>query len=171
MTIHPTDQLNLWPLHQNSSVGHQLLAGSTLHDLQAEYARGLKDAHLPENAWVTKEDWQRLGELEAPAVLRSASGAPLSWTNDNFMDVPPECGIVPNTRFFPNTHTPYNISALRHKSAVINVGTYPIKGLNSHTHTISCVSIFTSCNLLSKMPSCRVLHLASYLKKGILSDA
>lgn len=83
MTIHPTDQLNLWPLHQNSSVGHQLLAGSTLHDLQAEYARGLKDAHLPENAWVTKEDWQRLGELEAPAVLRSASGAPLAWTGND----------------------------------------------------------------------------------------
>ena len=83
MTIHPTDQLDLWPLHKNSSVGNQLIAGSTLHDLQAEYARGLKDAHLPENAWVTKEDWQRLGELEAPAVLRSTSGAPLAWTGND----------------------------------------------------------------------------------------
>ena len=83
MTIHPTDQLNLWPLHQNSSVGHQLLAGSTLHDLQAEYARGLKDAHLPENAWVTKEDWQQLRELTAPAVLRTTSGETLAWTGND----------------------------------------------------------------------------------------
>ena len=83
MTIHPTDELDLWPLHQNSSVGNQLIAGSTLHDLQAEYAREVKDAHLPENAWVTKEDWQQLGELAAPAVLRSTSGETLAWTGND----------------------------------------------------------------------------------------
>ena len=83
MTIHPANQIDLWPLHQGSKMGGQLLAGSTLQELQERYADGVDDAHLLENAWVSREDWQLLAKAASPAVLVTTSGDVLAWTGDD----------------------------------------------------------------------------------------
>lgn len=82
MIIHPAHEANFWPLHQESPLGEQLIAGRTFLDFQTEYAEGIENAHLIENAWVTKEDWQTLAESSPQAVLKSASGNILAWIGD-----------------------------------------------------------------------------------------
>ena len=88
MTIHTAKQIDLWPLHQSSKMGDQLLAGSTLLELQKRLAEGVEKAHMFENAWVSREDWQALADAESPAVLVSASGEVLAWTGDDQPDDP-----------------------------------------------------------------------------------
>ena len=83
MTIHPAKQIDLWPLHQSSTMGEQLLAGSTLLELQERCAVGMEDAHMLENAWVSQEDWQLLAKAESPAVLVTANGDVLAWTGED----------------------------------------------------------------------------------------
>lgn len=87
MTIHPPHEADFWPLHQDSPVGDQLIAGSSLRELQFSGAEGIENAHLIENAWVTREDWLTLGEQPAPAVLKSPCGNVLAWTGDHPPDI------------------------------------------------------------------------------------
>lgn len=83
MTTHPAHEADLWPLLQDSPVGEQLIAGSTLLELQQAASEGVDDAHMPANAWVSREDWLALGAQPAPAVLKSGSGDILAWTGDD----------------------------------------------------------------------------------------
>ena len=82
MTIHPAQEADFWPLHQDSSVGEQLIAGLSLAEWQGQLAEGIKDIHVLENAWVTGEDFQQLGAQDTSAVLQSQSGEVLAWTGD-----------------------------------------------------------------------------------------
>jgi NDP-sugar pyrophosphorylase family protein len=83
MTIHPAHEADLWPLLQDCATGEQLIAGSSLLELQREQAEGIEQAHQWENAWVGRGDWQALVQQPVPAVLKSATGDVLAWTGDN----------------------------------------------------------------------------------------
>lgn len=87
MTTHPAHEANLWPLHQDTPLGDQLIVGTTLLALQTERAEGVTDAHIIENAWITREDWQALAKAEAPSVLKSNCGNVLAWTGDHNPDI------------------------------------------------------------------------------------
>lgn len=83
MTLHPAQVADFWPLHQNSPIGEQLIAGSTLRDWQGHLAKSIQDAHLIENAWVTCKDWQNLQAQSGPAALQTSDGHLLAWTGDD----------------------------------------------------------------------------------------
>lgn len=83
MTIHPAQVADFWPLHQDSPIGEQLIAGSTLQDWQGQLAENIQDANLIENAWVTSEDWQSLHTQSSPAALQTNDGHLLAWTGDD----------------------------------------------------------------------------------------
>ncbi|MGA0409248.1 MAG: hypothetical protein ACO3PR_14260 [Limisphaerales bacterium] len=82
MNLHTAHEADLWPLLQESPIGDQLVAGSSLLELQLQQAAGVEQAHLPENAWVCQTDWLKLMEQTASAVLESADGDILAWTGD-----------------------------------------------------------------------------------------
>jgi carbonic anhydrase/acetyltransferase-like protein (isoleucine patch superfamily) len=86
MTIHPARDADFWPLHQDSPVGDQLIAGRSLLELQQEQAGSIENAHQLANAWITGEDWQALAEQAAPAVLKSSNGDTLAWTGNEQPD-------------------------------------------------------------------------------------
>lgn len=87
MTVHPSHEADLWPLHQDTPIGEQLIAGTTLSKLQQFHAEGVENIHRIENAWVTREDWLALSQAEAPAVLKSNCGNILAWTGDGNPDI------------------------------------------------------------------------------------
>lgn len=84
LTIIPSEKKQLWPLHQDSSCGEQLIADTTLHQLQLSNANALAIAHANQydNAWVTREDWQTLASTSAPCVLKSTKGDTLAWIGE-----------------------------------------------------------------------------------------
>lgn len=81
MHLHPTQDTALWPLHQDTPIGTQLIAGQTLHDLQRQNASGITHPHQLENAYITPEDWQLLTNSPESATLISQSGDTLAWTD------------------------------------------------------------------------------------------
>ncbi len=83
MTTHPAQVADFWPLHQDSPIGEQLIAGSTLRDWQEQLAGEIQDGHLIENAWVTGEDWQNLQAQPSPAALKTSDGHLLAWTGND----------------------------------------------------------------------------------------
>jgi NDP-sugar pyrophosphorylase family protein len=83
MTLHPAQVADFWPLHQDSPIGQQLIAGSTLSDWQLQLAAGIDEAQLIENAWVTSEDWQNIAAQPRPAALQTKDGHLLAWTGDD----------------------------------------------------------------------------------------
>jgi len=83
MTTHPAHEAHFWPLHQDSAIGEQLIAGTSLLALQEKNAVDVKDAHILENAWVTRDDWQALAQAPTPALLKSNCGNVLAWTGDH----------------------------------------------------------------------------------------
>ncbi len=87
MTIHPPHEAAFWPLLQDTPIGDQLIAGTTLLLLQEENTSGIDEAHLIENAWVTRADWESLALAPAPAVLKSNCGNVLAWTGDHNPDI------------------------------------------------------------------------------------
>ncbi|MEJ6570997.1 MAG: hypothetical protein QNL01_12140 [Akkermansiaceae bacterium] len=86
MTTHPAHEANFWPLHQESPIGEQLIAGRTFLDFQQENAEGVENAHVIENAWITKDDWQALAQSAPQAVLKSNCGNVLAWIGDKNPD-------------------------------------------------------------------------------------
>ncbi len=82
MTIHPAKETAFWPLHQDSPIGSQLIAGRTLLDFQQQQAKGIENAHQLENAWITSEDWQMLAASIEPIALKSTSGILLAWAGN-----------------------------------------------------------------------------------------
>ncbi len=87
LTITPEEQASLWPLHVESSCHKQLIAGSTLGELQALQAEGISNAYLIKNAWVTRDDWKKLADAKAPAVLESHDGDTLAWIGERTADI------------------------------------------------------------------------------------
>ena len=83
MTSHPAQVADFWPLHQDSPIGEQLIAGATLGDWQLRLAGSLDNAHLIENAWVTGDDWQKLAAQSSPAALQTKDGHLLAWTGED----------------------------------------------------------------------------------------
>lgn len=82
MTLHPPHETNLWPLHEDTPIGTQLIAGKTLADIQQENSASIPDAHQYENAYITREDWQRLADAQKAgdkATLVSQTGDILAW--------------------------------------------------------------------------------------------
>jgi len=88
LTIQPPREAALWPLLQDAPVGSQLIAGRTLLDFQNDYAEGVGNAYQLENAWVTREDWQKLGTSTGSAALNSGNGHALAWVG---CDDPVQC--------------------------------------------------------------------------------
>ena len=80
MKFHPAHDLHLWPLHQDSPLGEQLIAGKTLTKIQQLAAAGISDGYLLENAYITASDWKALAAIGSPAVLKSESNDLLAWT-------------------------------------------------------------------------------------------
>lgn len=87
MTIHPSHDASFWPLHQDSPIGDQLIAGTNLLELQQQNAAAVSKAHLIENAWVTPADWQALAQAHQASVLKSNCGNVLAWTGDHNPDI------------------------------------------------------------------------------------
>lgn len=87
MTIHPSHEASFWPLHQDTPIGDQLIAGTTLLALQTNRAQCVEHAHVIENAWISRADWQSLAKAEAPSVLKSNCGNVLAWTGDHNPDI------------------------------------------------------------------------------------
>ena len=87
MKIHPPHEASLWPLHQETPIGEQLIGGKTLLDLQTQITSGLAHANLLENAWIAPEDWSLLVQAPTPAVLKSTCGNVLAWTGDDLPDL------------------------------------------------------------------------------------
>ena len=83
MTTHPAQQAHFWPLHQDSPMGEQLIAGTSLLALQEQHGVAVNDAHILENAWVTRDDWQALAQAPASATLKSSCGNTLAWIGDH----------------------------------------------------------------------------------------
>jgi NDP-sugar pyrophosphorylase family protein len=83
LTIHPAEHHQLWPLHQESSCSDQLIAGTTLLVQQQRQAGSISDSHQLENAWVTRNDWEKLAQSTTPAVLESAAGDTLAWIGEH----------------------------------------------------------------------------------------
>lgn len=82
LTIHPAEHQQLWPLHQDTPCGDQLIADTTLLVQQQRQAEGVSDAYQLENAWITQEDWKKLAAANAAAVLESAEGDTLAWIGE-----------------------------------------------------------------------------------------
>lgn len=82
LTPTPNQKTKLWPLHQDSSISEQLIAGTTLRDQQHIQAKGFENTNQLENAWVSTDDWKKLTESDAPCVLKSAEGDTLAWVGD-----------------------------------------------------------------------------------------
>jgi len=82
LIIVQSEDKHLWPLHQESSCGEQLIAHTTLLELQRQNAQGLDHASQYDNAWITHEDWQSLANTSSPSVLVSADGDTLAWTGE-----------------------------------------------------------------------------------------
>ena len=82
LTIISSEENQLWPLHQDSTCGDQLIADTTLQKLQLSYANAIEHAHQYDNAWVTQEDWENLAQSPAPCVLKSTDGVTLAWIGD-----------------------------------------------------------------------------------------
>lgn len=79
LTLEKSETAKWWPLHQDGSCADQLIAGSTLSDLQISNAADISDAHQYENAWITPADWAALAAAPQPAVLKSTQGDILAW--------------------------------------------------------------------------------------------
>ncbi len=88
MKIHPPHEPQLWPLHQDTPIGEQLLAGTTLLDWQQRAAEGISQAHQLANAWINPSDWQLLAAAACPAILKSVSGDTLAWLQSENPDDP-----------------------------------------------------------------------------------
>lgn len=82
LTINSFKDKNLWPLHQNSPCGEQLIAGNSLHQQQIQQATGIENATQYDNAWITQEDWQLLAQSKQPCILQSTDGKTLGWIGD-----------------------------------------------------------------------------------------
>ena len=82
LTIISSENQHLWPLHQDAHCGEQLIANTTLLELQLNLAMGIDNAHQLENAWVTHEDWEALAQTPTPCVLKSTSGDTLAWIGE-----------------------------------------------------------------------------------------
>jgi len=84
MSLHliPSEGKKLWPLHQETPCGEQLIAGESLHHQQFEQAKGIENATQYDNAWITQADWQLLTQSEQPSVLQSTEGNTLAWIGD-----------------------------------------------------------------------------------------
>lgn len=81
MPLHRDDSLltDMWPLHQESPIGSQLIAGASLHTWQVRLAANIKQPNFIDNAWVTESDWQKLAQVEGPATLLTPDGEELTW--------------------------------------------------------------------------------------------
>jgi carbonic anhydrase/acetyltransferase-like protein (isoleucine patch superfamily) len=84
MSLHliPSEGKKLWPLHQETPCGEQLIAGDSLHQQQLQQAQGIENATQYDNAWVTQEDWQLLTQSQQASVLQSTDGNTLAWIGD-----------------------------------------------------------------------------------------
>ncbi|MFK7909076.1 MAG: hypothetical protein AB8F34_00585 [Akkermansiaceae bacterium] len=83
MTLHSPQEAAFWPLLQDSPIGSQLIAGRSLLDFQNKNAEGIENAHQLENAWVSREDWQKLQLSAESAVLKASCGTSLAWIGDH----------------------------------------------------------------------------------------
>lgn len=82
LTITPANEQQLWPLHQDSSCGYQLIAGTSLKQQQIQQAENVPQANQIETAWITQDDWKRLSDSNQPCVLQSTDGDTLGWIGD-----------------------------------------------------------------------------------------
>lgn len=84
MSLHliSSEEKKLWPLHQDSPCGEQLIAGDSLLNQQRQQAEGIENATQFDNAWITQEDWKLLTDSEQPSILQSADGNTLAWIGD-----------------------------------------------------------------------------------------
>ena len=80
--IIPAKTNHLWPLHQNSPCGDQLIGDTTLHELQIAHAAGIQHTTQYANAWITHEDWETLANATTPCVLKSKDGDTLAWIGE-----------------------------------------------------------------------------------------